>query len=127
MEAFQAAATIEPELKLMLIAPTAKPVTQWPAPFADLLLLPAVPPDEQDESIRRLELAGWLQPSQSGRVAITLPTGSTKSIAAAARRTQTHGATALALCDQSDPSALTPADLSMLAPTFSSADQPRAE
>ena len=122
--AWQGAVAIKPQLRLMLAAPTAEPVTRWPAPIADILLLPpAADRDATRALAERLRAAQWLQPTQSGRVALTLPAGALGSVAAAMTDAQVEGATAFAYCP-SDTDALAPATITALAPTFSAATYP---
>jgi peptidoglycan/xylan/chitin deacetylase (PgdA/CDA1 family) len=109
--AYRAAAAIAPTLRLMLTAADPTPRTRWPAPLADILLLPAGADPE------KLGAAQWFEPRQSGRVALTLPATSTVR---AMRDAQREGATAFALC---------PGDAwldsgTALARTFSSATYP---
>jgi peptidoglycan/xylan/chitin deacetylase (PgdA/CDA1 family) len=104
--AYQAVIAIRPALRLMLEVNAPVPATRWPAPLADLLLLPTAD---------TTKIAAWLDPLQSGRVALTLPAN---GAADAMRTAQRQGATAFALC---------PADLDrdpVLSSTFSAATYP---
>jgi biofilm PGA synthesis lipoprotein PgaB len=114
--AYGAAVAIKPALKLMLIAPTPVPETRWPAPLADILLLPA--------SIHTAEIARWLEPKQSGRVALTLPAGTTSDMANAMQSAQQQGATAFALCPGDPMLDLDTEASASLSHTFSSATYP---
>jgi len=123
--AWQAAVAIKPQLKLMLASPTAEPVTRWPAPIADILLLPAAAGRDATRALaERLRAAQWLQPTQSGRVALTLPAGAPGRVAVAMTDAQVEGATAFAYCPTDTRHALDPATIAALAPTFSSATYP---
>lgn len=106
--AFLAATAVKSHLKLMLAVQEPVPQTRWPAPLADILLLP---------SADTTDIAHWLDPLQSGRVALTLPAGA--AAGDAMRAAQRQGATAFALC---------PADLDQdparLSSTFSAASYP---
>jgi hypothetical protein len=86
--AYQASAAIRPDLRLMLIGDPA-PHPRWPVPLADILVLP---PSADAEKLRA---AGWFEPRQSGRVALTL---SPSNAATAMRDAQRQGATGFALC-----------------------------
>ncbi|HWT98285.1 MAG TPA: poly-beta-1,6-N-acetyl-D-glucosamine N-deacetylase PgaB [Terriglobales bacterium] len=144
--AWRAATAMQPQLKLMLIAPPlaapplALPLHRWPAPIADLLLLPPAPTDAAYQAlVGQLTAAGWLQPGQAGQVALSLPPAALTDNAGIARVTantrmaQASGATALALCpdlrrlDQPGGNSLrdlSPAQLATLAATFSAATYP---
>jgi biofilm PGA synthesis lipoprotein PgaB len=124
MQLFAAASTIEPDLKLMLVPTAPVSMTGWPAPIADLLLLPPVAPATLNETLLALERANWLTPTQAPRVVITLPAGSPIAVAHAARAAQTHGATALAICPAPGSPRLTPKDASIVSSAFSSRTLP---
>jgi hypothetical protein len=122
LAAWHAATAIEPQLMLMLIAPTADISSRWPAPLADLLLLPpAANPAETHRLAKQLAAAGWLQPTQSGRVVISLPPGPAPVLAETTRNAQRKGATALAICPAAGRSFVDP----VLAAAFSAATFPR--
>jgi peptidoglycan/xylan/chitin deacetylase (PgdA/CDA1 family) len=125
MTAFDAAESIEPELKLMLIADHIPPPTRWPAPVADLLLLPAGTGDIQ-QTAAHLRAMGWLTPSQSGRVALTLSGHSADALAEATRAAQIEGGTALAICPADGALPWADEDVSTLSTVFSSLTLPRA-
>jgi peptidoglycan/xylan/chitin deacetylase (PgdA/CDA1 family) len=109
-KAYQAATAIKSHLKLMLVAQAPVPQTRWPAPLADILLLPTAD---------ATQIASWLDPLQSARVALTLPAGPAAEAAETMRAAQRRGATAFALC---------PADLdrdpAALSSTFSATTYP---
>ncbi|WP_395021556.1 poly-beta-1,6-N-acetyl-D-glucosamine N-deacetylase PgaB [Dongia sp.] len=110
-QAYRAAASIAPNLRLMLTGKEAAARTRWPAPLADVLLLPAGADPAQ------LQAAHWFEPRQSGRVALTLPADSP---AAAMRAAQAQGATAFALC----PGDAVLEDPALLSHSFSAASYP---
>ena len=123
--AWQAAFAIEPRLRLMLMAPTATPTTRWPAPLADLLLLP--PTTDTGGLARALRSRQWLQPAQSGRVVLTLPDSSIRAMTDAMRAAQAEGATAFAFCPPGDRMPLPDldaAEIARLSATFSAASFP---
>ena len=124
MQAFAAASVVEPDLKLMLVPSAQVSMAGWPAPVADLLLLPPAPPGDEDEVLATLRDANWLTPTQAPRVVVTLPAGSPAAVAQAARTAQAHGATALALCPQSGSPHWTAEDASILSSAFSSRTLP---
>jgi hypothetical protein len=124
MQSLASAASIEPDLKLMLIAPTAVPPTRWPAPIADILLLPPFGPGGKEAGLRALREAGWLEPTQAPRVAVTVPPGPPASVVRDVRTAQAHGATALALCPATGPLRLTPESAAAISTAFSSRTLP---
>jgi hypothetical protein len=113
---YLASAAIRPALKLMLTARDPTPPTRWPAPLADILLLPA--------TTETAGLAPWLEPKQSGRVALALPAGPAPAVADAMRAAQRHGVTAFALCPGDPVLALDAASDARLSSAFSSAAYP---
>ena len=124
MQLFAAASSIEPDLKLMLVTTAPISPTGWPAPVADLLLLPPVAPARLDETLLAIERANWLTPTQAPRVVITVPTGSPAAVAHATRTAQAHGATALAICPTAGTPQLTPEEASIVSSAFSSRTLP---
>jgi hypothetical protein len=103
-------------LKLMLIARTPVAATRWPAPLADILLLPS--------SVEAGGVAPWLEPKQSGRVALTLPAGSSPNVVDTLRAAQRQGATAFALCPGDPVLDLEAGSAAALSQAFSSATYP---
>jgi peptidoglycan/xylan/chitin deacetylase (PgdA/CDA1 family) len=115
-DAYRAAVAIKPQLKLMLIAQAPVTATRWPAPLADILLLPP--------SVEAGGVAHWLEPKQSGRVALTLPAGSSSDLVDTMRAAQRQGATAFALCPGDPVLDLEGGSAATLSHAFSSATYP---
>lgn len=115
IEAYRAAAAIDPRQRLMLALNEPRGPPDW----ADIGLLPAAASVEQTAaSADHLRAEGWLRPKAAGRVAFTLPTEPGRQIEAM-RRAQRQGASAFALC----PGPSMPPSAALVA-TFSSATYP---
>jgi poly-beta-1,6-N-acetyl-D-glucosamine N-deacetylase PgaB len=116
VQAFRAAAAINPRIRLM-VAP-AQPA--GPPDWADAGLLPPTADAVQTGALAgRLRSEGWLRPDVTGRVILSLPQAPGRQIAAL-REGQRQGATAFALCPT--PPVLPPSKA--LAHAFSAASYP---
>jgi hypothetical protein len=115
LEAYRAAAAVDPRQRLMVNLNAARGPPDW----ADIGLLP--PSDDIEQAAawaERLRAGNWLGPRTSGRVAFRLPIDPGRQIEAL-RRVQRQGASAFALC----PAPSLPPS-SALAAAFSSASYP---
>ncbi len=124
-QAFRSVLAIRPRWDLMLKAETALPTTRWPAPLADILLLPPAATGAEAQAIaQRLRAAQWLAPTQSGRVAVSLPAGSPAAMADTMRSAQAAGVTAFAACPGDQIVDASQAQTAVFARTFSAASYP---
>jgi biofilm PGA synthesis lipoprotein PgaB len=116
LEAYRAAAEINPRQRLMVTLNAPGPPPEW----ADVGLLP--PPRDAEETLAlaaRLRAEGWLRPEAAGRIVFALPAEPRLQVEAL-RQAQRQGASAFALCP--DQPALPPAQA--LSAAFSAATYP---
>lgn len=116
LEAYRAAASIDPRVRLMIEVGRPEGPPEW----ADIALLPPGGNASQVQAqARHLRAEGWLRPDSAGRVVISLPEGSRVQVSAL-QLAQRQGAAAFALCPR--PPELPPA--AKLSAAFSSATYP---
>src|SRR5580704_667411 len=116
LDAYRAAAAIDPRQRLMLVMNDAKGPPDW----ADIGLMPSAGDAATTGALaQRLKAEGWLQPEVAGRVAFALPPLPARQVEAL-RAAQRRGASAFALCPQTP--ALPPT--AALSAAFSAATYP---
>jgi peptidoglycan/xylan/chitin deacetylase (PgdA/CDA1 family) len=94
LEAYRAAAAIDPGLRLMLMMSRAGAPPGW----ADIAVQPqAADVAEALALASRLKAGGWLEPESAGRIAFSLPPGPEPAVEAL-RQAQRRGASNFALC-----------------------------
>lgn len=115
LQAYRAAARIDPQLRLML----AEPGLQGPPAWADYVLdSPANDVTGIIDQATQLRASGWLRPDLAGRIILTLP-ASPQVQTEAMRSAQRLGVTGFALCPKASLPPTKP-----LAATFSGASFP---